>query len=356
MLIVCLSTACWASVSCTSSESPPLPVPSGDAPAVPPAPAGRRLCIALTPAPGEISLDGAFDTAVDLGMREPGDINLDWSSLEPEPGRLVDPDGQLAYLNDLYSSMTSATLTLAPIQSTYVTVPSDLAERPWNDPALIDRYLETLDAVLGALDRVPVRVVSVGNEVDALLDRPDELARYAELVRAVNDHLEPRGIAVGSKLTREGVLSPALEPILSASDLAIVSYYPLGDGHDPWRARSPSLVADEIDRLVAHLAPKPVYLAEVGYPSAEAIGGSGEAQADFVDAIFDSWDRHETLIRGLCFVWLHDLSAEVLDGLATRYGVDADGFVAYLGSLGIHDERGRPKPAAHTLRRRAARL
>ncbi len=338
-----------------SSEST-LQVRQDEPTPVGPAPPGRRLCIALTPAPGEVTLDGAHRTATALGMTEPGDINLDWNRVEPEAGRRIDPNGEIAALKRLYANATSATLTLAPIQTTNVTVPSDLTGRPWNDPELIDRYVTTLDTVLAALEPLPIRVVAVGNEVDVKLGNDAEaMEQFATLVQTVNDHLEPRRIRVGSKLTWDGVQTRSARPILAASDLAIVSYYPIGLNGDPWRVRPVAVVEAEIDRLVSSVAPKPVYLAEVGYPSAPSLGSSPEKQGDFVDRMFDAWDRHRT-IDGMCFTWLFDLAPKVRASLVAQYGIADQGFADYLGALGLLTDQGIEKPAVAVLRRRATRL
>lgn len=316
----------------------------------------RRVCLALTPAPGEVTLDGAFTAALDLGMDEPGDINMDWGRLEPGDSGHVDPDGELAMFNELYRDVASVMVTLAPIQTTYRSMPSDLDGRPWDDPELIDRYLVALDVMLAALDQVGIEVVSVGNEIDAFLTSDEELAQFARLVAAANEHLEDRGIQVGSKLTLEGAKRSAAQPLLAASDLAIVAYYPVGDDDDPWRVRPVDTVGAEIDQLIDHVAPLAVYLAEVGYPSSTEIGGSPEAQAQFVDAMFDAWDRHPDTIQGLCLVWLYDLGDEVLDWLTGQYGLDDAGFRAYLGSLGLRNADGTDKPAITILQARAAAL
>jgi hypothetical protein len=356
--------AAGLTVGCTASHDVALPEVASDPTPAAEAPAGRRLCVALTPAPGEVTIDEAYRVAVSLGMSEPGDINVDWGRVEPEPGELRNPDGELAALNELYAGAASVSLTLAPIQTTYVSVPPDLEGRRWNDPELVARYLGALDRVLAALDDVAVHVVSVGNEVDAFLgtDRA-QLTEFAELVRAVNEHLDDRGIQVGSKLTWSGVQAASATEILAASDLAIVSYYPIGsaspDG-DPWRARPVSVVAGEIDELIGHITRvRPgmtVFLAEVGYPSDPLLGATEEAQAEFVTAVFDAWDRNVDHIVGMCVVWLFDLSSEVLDFLVAQYGIDNPGFRAYLGSLGLYRADGTPKPAVDVLRRRAVTL
>jgi hypothetical protein len=344
-----------ASCSRSATEST-LALPKGEPSPVSPAPPQRRLCIALTPAPGKVTLDDAYKTATALGMTEPGDINFDWNRVEPNRGQRIDPDGEIDALKRLYKNAKSATLTLAPIQTTTIAVPNDLLGRPWDDAELINRYLTTLDAVLAALEPLPIRVVAVGNEVDVVLGSDAEAMRqFATLVQAVNTHLEPRGIRVGSKLTWNGVQTAAARPILAASDLAIVSYYPIGVDADPWRVRPVDVVESEIDLLVSSVAPKAVYLAEVGYPSASSLGSSPEAQAAFVDRVFDAWDRHPT-IEGMCVVWLFDLGPKTRASLIAQYGIADQGFADYLGTLGLITENGVEKPAMATLRNRAARL
>lgn len=302
-------------------------------------------------------MDQSWAAATSIDVTVPGDINLDWSAVEPTPGTWIDPDGVLATSSRLYAEADAVSLTLAPIQTNAVRVPDDLSGRRWDDPELVARYLAALDAVLWSLRDVRVETVSVGNEVDGVLATDGTAWQaYAGLVGRVRSHLAPRGIEVGAKLTWEGAQSDAAAPVVAASDLVIVSYYPLGVGAAPYQVRPPEVVADELEKLLAQVAPRPVDLAEAGYPSDPSIGGSPQRQAAFVDAVYDVWDRHPSQLRGVCLVWSDDLSADTAATLVEQYGITDPGFAAYLGSLGLRDVDGRGKPAWARLADRAGRL
>lgn len=313
-----------------------------------------QLCIALTLGPGATSLAGSYRVAAELGMTEPGDINVDWNAFETEPNIFVAPDSEfgeeIGAFNGLYRNAEAATLTFAPIQTTALVVPGDLVGEPWDSPALITRYIAALDNLLARYDLVPIDVVSVGNEVDIVLQRADEIQAYSRLVSAVREHLRGRGIAVGVKFTRDAIETGRVDPVLDVSDIAIASYYPLGFEGDPWRVRPTSVVVEELHSLADAVAPRPLFLAEVGYPSS-AINGSGLAeQSDFTRRVFDFWQTRQSDIRSVCFVWLYDLPMAVVVELARFYGIEDEGFVSYLATLGLFDGDGNEKPAVDALR------
>jgi hypothetical protein len=53
------------------------------------------------------------------------------------------------------------------------------------------------------------------------------------------------------------------------------------------------------------------------------------------------------------FTWLHDISREDLNGHLEYYGLDAEGFAAFLASLGVRTHEGQDKAAFRVLQQEA---
>jgi hypothetical protein len=124
----------------------------------------------------------------------------------------------------------------------------------------------------------------------------------------------------------------------------MITYYPL---QSDFTVRDPGVVHADFDRVLSLYPGRPVIFTEAGYPSSPDCSSSEEKQAAFVRNIFRAWDAHADQIRGVAFLWLHDISPESVATLTSYYGLHARGFRGYLSSLGMrtYPGVGRDKPA-----------
>ena len=295
----------------------------------------RRIFMALTPGQGDTDLSPALRKALAMGFDGPGDLNLDWGALEPASGAYTDPDEIIAWnQNNLQGRPLH--LTLAPIQTTYTSVPTQLRGLAWNDSAMVNAYAQALIYLKSQLPGVEIQSVSVGNEVDLVLgDYQEQWDAYADFfnqVYAVAKDLWPEA-DIGVKMTYQAVLAGQTgvsASILSASDAILTTYYPEVTDFESNR----ELIVEDFAAVVRAFPGKEVHLLEVGFPSDRTISSSEDLQKDFVDRVFSSWDRHQDIIKSVTFVWLYDLSPETLEALAASYGSRDPEFISFLGSLG----------------------
>jgi hypothetical protein len=325
----------------------PRPSRAADAPAGPKTRGGRVLGLALSE-PERGGHDAALRLARSIGVTETS-ISLAWDDLEPEPGVFKSRWVEIA--RAYYPTRgVDLTVVVHPIDTTADRRPKALRGKPWDDPAVVDRYTAVVLWTLDGLKGVPLACLSLGNEVDVLLGADAKAwTAYTRLVREVRRRVkaEHRDLVVGVKVTAPALLAegPA-RGLASAADLDAVfaTYYPLGDH---FRVRDPATVAATFAGLVAAAGPKPLWLLEVGCPSGEACGSTPDLQRRFVEAVFAAWDTHAAKIPVLSFCWMHDQPAAAVDGMTAYYGLASPAFRAFLGTLGLRDREGegRDKPA-----------
>lgn len=295
----------------------------------------RKVFMALTPGQGDTDLSPALREALATGFDGPGDLNLDWGVLEPTLGTYTDPGGIIAWSQRTLQGIPLH-LTLAPIQTTYVSVPAPLQGLGWNDTAMVNAYANTLLYLKAQLQGVAIQSVSVGNEVDVVLKTdPEQWKAYTEFFKSVYTvakELWPEA-DVGVKMTYEAVLASqpgVATPVLAASDAILTTYYPTVDEFESDK----NLVFKDFSSVVHAFPDKKVHFLEVGFPSDPAIHSSEALQSDFVNQVFANWDTYPDRVKSITFVWLHDLSPETLEALAASYGSNHREFISFLGSLG----------------------
>jgi hypothetical protein len=315
-------------------------------------PTGNRW-LAITPNPrtqpttGPQDLVHAVDLVYEAGARAAVDGRT-WSSLEPGSGRrkLDDLKSSLEYLGGRRGLILL--LGLQVINTTARETPTDLAGLSFDSAPVRARFHALIDA-LKPMAGSHLKYLSIGNEVDVYLaQHPDQWAPYKaffdDAVAYVHGALP--GVRVGVTFTFEGArgagAAKAAE-LSAASDVYILTYYPLGAS---FRPRPPSTAGSDIARMVELARGRALLLQEVGYPAAAELGSSEPAQAEFVKAVLDAWQQHAAAIPLLAVVMLHDMPADMCATLAAYYGLPRDAaFKAYLCSLGLRRADGTPKPA-----------
>lgn len=237
------------------------------------------------------------------------------------------------------------TLTFSVIDTVADRRRADLRGRDWDDPAVIDAFGAHVRDVLSRMPDVDLLAVAVGNEVDVLLQTPDEIAAFATLLAAARDsvHALRPGVAVGTKLTFAGLRDRpgAWRPVLAESTALMVTYYPLGPG---FTLRDTAAIAADLDALETFAPDLPLFLMEAGYPS-DGCGGSVAAQADFVRDLLHRATAKADRYALVSLTWLTDIADGQVDDYASYYGVGTDCFRRFLGSLGLRNSTGTNKPA-----------
>ncbi len=336
-----------------------------------PLPRGDRLfSIAITPSrvdnPAELfeAYEDALDLAVDTGIDVPGELDFIWSQVEKKSlgGQLSYADtGNLAVIDMLKRKKLPAIVTLSPFETLTNRFPPDLAGRPYDDPAVIDRFTRFVDWVYAQTEGLEIVAVVFGNEFDLHLainqrNRAKKWAELEGLVVAVRRHVKSlpgwRAAPFALEATYTGLTESArdeLQKLNQYADVIGVSYYPLKETsvHDP------SILGADFARLFRLYPLREFYFLQYGYPSSPIIGSSLEKQRRFIEHTFSQWDRHRHKIRLITFTWLYDLQQGQLEQISSGVmgEVSPDqAFTAFILSLGLNGERvGEPKPAFREL-------
>ncbi len=307
------------------------------------------LSIDITLAAGEDFADAV--KVIKSAGAEATSISLFWDELETEPG-VYAPKDNWPLIANIYFPITGLkfTLVFSVIDTVADRRPPDLQGLPWDDPLVISRFNDHATDVLSRLPRVPFISIAVGNEVDAHLTDASKIAAYARFLVAAKAHiatLRP-DTPVATKLTFGGLIAnpEGLSPLLDAGDAAFLTYYPL---NPDFSFRPPTDAAPDLDRMLALTAGKPLWLIEAGYPSL-GCGTEPEDQAVFYNTLLASARAKGNALALVSATYLTDLPEAEVDRLSTYYGIGTDCFARFLGSLGLREHDGTPKPALGLLR------
>ncbi len=292
-----------------------------------------------------------FLAAIDLTYRAGARGNFmswTWKTLEPSAGRfdLAEVKDGLNYLGNVRGF--DLLVGLQVINTTAKETPSNLANIPFDAPAMKRRFHALVDALRPSLNR-HVKYLSIGNEVDVYLStHPGEWTAYTAFY---NDgvaylHAIVPWIKVGVTVTYDGAVNDQghhIQILNGNSDVYILTYYPLGARFKP---RNPDSPRADIPKMVRLANRRPLILQEVGYPSSPVLSSSERKQAEFVTHVFSAWRATGNQIPFLNIFLLHDLPVPMCDELAKYYGLPRDkNFHAFLCSLGLRGSDGKPKLA-----------
>lgn len=283
---------------------------------------------------------------VGVGLVE---LNLEWSYFESEEGVYEDPQGLLQAVGFYADNDIEIGISLATINTVKRTDPMYLNALPYDDPRYINSFNNLMDWILETIpDRVTVDYVSLGNEINYVLEGEQQWDQYRTFMVSAMDHLRKQypSIKYGAKVTiTDGLLGDERDEILDViniSDVAMLNYYP--QDHD-----FKVLDIDEIEvqlEEVINLVAGNIYFTEVGYQSgSEFCGSSEEKQAEFYHWLFKFWDDYQSKIEFLQIDWMHDISNQALQNYGAYYGSTDGPFLEYLGTLGLKNYDESPKLA-----------
>lgn len=288
-------------------------------------------------------MDLATSYAKSNGSRY-ADATATWEELEPSSGKYN--------LTSLVNAVTRAraqgltvSVTLKPIDGPNRAIPSDLKALAWDDARLILRWNALLGNLATAL-RSHSQYVHLSNEVDSyFLGRQGELSAYERFLFLSRQRLTNvwPGASVGvvfsyDTLRRDDTIFRRLQWF---GDHVAFTYY----GFEGEAYRDTRYVEGDIAQMQTLSSGRKVLLTELGYPSGLVSSGTAD-QKRYYEATGRALERASGNIIGARFFQMHDMPAWVVDQFTTVYGFPAESmFVKYLGSLGLHDQSGRPKEA-----------
>ena len=320
-----------------------------------------RLLIGVDPNPAaNTALDDAakrasFATAIAAGMTFHYALPT-WSSIERDGGRFefADLDLQVALAE---RAGVPLALNLRILDAGQRAMPAAYARWNLDDRRMVDRLNAVLVAV-AARTKGLVRWITLGNEVDSYFNsRRADIAPYARLLERVSDQV--RGLFPNAQLSVNFTAGAAgqmdrYQAIVDQLDVISFSYYPL---NADFTMREPSVADADIRQMVGAVPDKLVLFQEIGYASATRLNSSEARQAQFLERAFKALRAHADRIVHARFLFMADLPQPVVDSLASYYKApNSENFKAYLETLGLFDQRGRPKAAWAVFEREARAL
>ncbi|MBS1680340.1 MAG: glycosyl hydrolase 53 family protein [Bacteroidetes bacterium] len=168
------------------------------------------------------------------------------------------------------------------------TMPADIINLPFDDPAVKDRFHALVDAIKDQLND-NVKYVALGNEVDTYFStHPSEWPAYISLVEDARSYLRSikPNIQVGVTTTFSGasvIAADQVKLLNTNMDVVALTYYPTGNN---FMVNDPASVKDDVAKMIVLAAGKPVVVQEWGYPSSTVLGSSEQKQSDFLSNSF----------------------------------------------------------------------
>ena len=296
--------------------------------------------------------DSCFAIGTNLGMSRVG-LFQNWTNIETAPTiyNLAIFDIANAYYP---AHSMPIDLTIAPISTNNLEVPSDLTSTTFDSPAMINRFKILLDSIKIHIPSVTLSSLVIGSEHDVYFgSNATQWAQYTVFYDSVSAHakiLWP-GLKVATELTFPGIVNynSFAQTLNTNSDYIGVSYYPLNTN---FTVMPVSVVPTDFATLAGLYLVKPICFYQYGYPSSTSCNSSETQQAQFITETFTAWDAHAANIKMIDFTWLHDLDTALVNYYGTYYGISDTVFLEYLHTLGFRtwNGSGTDKMALNELR------
>lgn len=296
--------------------------------------------------------DSCFAIGKNLGMKQTG-IFQTWASVEISS---VNFNTLIFDIANIYYPVQNMAidLTLAPIATNVLEVPSDLAATSFSSSVMINRFKHFLDTVKVHMPNVTLSSLVIGSEHDVYFgSNASKWSEYTTFYNAVSVYAKTLwpGLKVATELTFDGIITQNsfAQTLNVNSDYIGVSYYPLNTN---FTVKPVSTIPTDFAALIALYPTKPICFYQYGYPSSTTCNSSNAQQMQFITQTFVSWDNYPSNIKMIDFTWLQDLSVAQVNYYATYYGLNNPVFLEYLRTLGFRDwnNNGTDKPALNELR------
>jgi hypothetical protein len=225
-------------------------------------------------------------------------------------------------------------------------MPEEYKALAWDSAEMIGHISSVVDQLAPVLGIRPWSY-AIGNEIDLYFaSRPQEIGAYARMLeqvktRVLRQHPAAR-FTTSFQFTAASQLRSLYVPIVSALDHVAFTYYPLAAD---FRVRPETSVGPDLQTMIAAAVPRPIFLQEIGYPSAGLLGSSPDRQRAFVQLAFEAIRAvGSSRVLGATYLFQADFPEWVVNDIARVYGENSETFRAFITTLGLRDERDRPKP------------
>jgi len=313
----------------------------------------RQLAIDVTEM-RDGNYDDAFKIAKDVGIDRIG-LFLSWNVLEPSPQKF---DGTLLDIAAVYypPQHVKVDLTLAVVNTNHLDTPSDLHERSFSDPIVIERFKKLINFVFTKLKPEQLASLNIGSEYDKFFGTDQKKWKeFGTFYKSVRDYLKSKwpSVILATETTYEGITGPsreAIKEINKMSDRIGISYYGVQSNAD---VIDPKKVNDAFDAVCSIYPEKKIYFFQFGYPSSNVLKSSTLKQKEFVEESFLAWDKYADHVELIDYTWLHDHSPESVDKILKIYNFFDPKFREFIATLGLRTYNGQDKPAFVALKKEA---
>ena len=267
-----------------------------------------------------------------------------WSEIEPRPG-VYDTDD--VSLKVKQSATLPIAFNLRVVDAGVRNMPDEYKTLAWDSPAMITHVTDVIDRIAPLLGSRPWSY-AIGNEIDMYFGRnPSEIAAFGRLLERVKPRvraLHPTaGFTTCLQFAAASQLRSLYAPLMTSMDHVTFTYYPLASD---FSVRSEQSLAADLPVMIAAAQPRPIFLQEIGYPTAALLGSSPDRQRTFVQASFDTIRAAgSTRVLGATYLFQADLPQWLVSDISRAYGTSSDRFQAFVATLGLRDDRDRAKPA-----------
>jgi hypothetical protein len=233
-------------------------------------------------------------------------------------------------------------LTITPIHTNNLEVPSDLTTTAFDNPIFISRFKALLDSVKFHIPNVTLSSLVIGSEHDVYLGTNTTLwTQYTNFYNSVSTYAKTLwpGLKVATELTFNGITTQNTfaQALNTNSDYIGVSYYPL---NNDFTVKAVSTIPTDFATLVGLYPSKHLCFYQYGYPSSSTCNSSETLQAQFITQTFTTWDTYATNVKKIDFTWLHDLDTALVNYYGTYYGLTDTIFLEFLHTLGLRTWNG----------------
>lgn len=279
--------------------------------------------------------DSCFGLGANLGMQSVG-LFQNWTAVEISPNKF---DLTIFDIANFYYPLNniSIDLTIAPIHTNKLELPSDLLNKNFDDIILINRFKTLLDSIKVHIPDLKLNSLVIGSEHDVYLGTNEtQWSQFTTFYISVTEYAKSiwPGIKVSTELTYNGIINHNIYAQLLnvKSDYIGVSYYPL---NNDFTVKPITTIPTDFEKLVELYPTKQIIFYQYGYPSSILCNSSEEKQAQFISQTFTSWDKYSSNIKQIDFTWLHDLDSNAVNFYGNYYGLTDNIFLEYLQSIGL---------------------
>ena len=310
--------------------------------------------VSTMPQNSSFNYDSTFAIGKELGMTQTG-LFFNWTALETAPFQY---DFSILQIANIYYPSTGVAidLTITPIHTNVLEMPSDLSSLPLDHPDVTTRFITLLDIIFINLPQLPLSSIVIGSEMDVFLGNDSvkwqQFENFFIIVSAHAKTIWPT-TPVACEATFAGLTTGAasfyMQQINHFCDYVGVSYYAINGS---FQVKDPAAIQNDFSLITTAYPTKPICFYQYGFPSSPACGSNLLLQEQFINQTFNLWDTYASQIRMIDFTWMHDLDTAAVNYFMNYYGVNDPGFAGFLGSIGMRDwtGNGSDKPALVALR------